>query len=222
MSFMGCIGHIMEAGLEDAFLLNYGPNTVQHMMSGKAFDRALRGHLLLVELVVGDVSSPAGGQLTSSDVVQDLRAMCTAVLQDEVDADQSHLLSSKTVVKVAFDIDELKCKLSAQSRTARLWIQYLWFTQLLKSFITAKRTGNWHLHLSTRADVECLRSCRSPELCEVSQTLCADDEPVTYVSSLALRSFFCVFVPSLFAAHSDDITRHQQVTASRVATVLYA
>ena len=35
------------SALEDMFLLNYGgPNTVRHMLSGKAFDRALRGHLL--------------------------------------------------------------------------------------------------------------------------------------------------------------------------------
>lgn len=47
MSFLGCIGHVMAgSGLEDPFLLNYGPTTVQHMISGKAFDRALRGHFL--------------------------------------------------------------------------------------------------------------------------------------------------------------------------------
>ena len=164
MSFLGCIGHIMAgAGLEDIFLLNYGPNTVQHMMSGKAFDRAVRGHLLLeralmqllLELVLGDVSSPEGGQLSSSEL-QDLHAVCTAVMQAEVDADNSLLLCSDTVVKVSCMVADLKCRLSTQSRTGRLWIQYLSFIQMFKNFIIAERTGNWHLHLSTTADMLCV------------------------------------------------------------------
>jgi len=35
------------SGLEEMFLLNYGPNTVRHMLSEKGFDRALCGHLLV-------------------------------------------------------------------------------------------------------------------------------------------------------------------------------
>ena len=51
--------------LEDIFLLNCGPNTVSHMITGKAFDRAVRGHLLLeraimrvlIELILPDGST---------------------------------------------------------------------------------------------------------------------------------------------------------------------
>ena len=91
-------------------MLNYGPNTVQHMMSGKAFDRAVRGHLLLEhalthllpEFIVpsnSNVTTPLTGQLSLSDI-EDLRSMCAAVVQDGVDLQTSDLLTSDTLAKV--------------------------------------------------------------------------------------------------------------------------
>ena len=41
----------------------------------------------------------------------------------------------------------LKQELSAKSRTAKLWIQYLQFVQNLKTFIRAECTSNWQLYL---------------------------------------------------------------------------
>ena len=48
MSFLASIGHIMTgSGLQRLLELVYAENTVKHIMSGKAYDRAFRGHLLL-------------------------------------------------------------------------------------------------------------------------------------------------------------------------------
>ena len=48
MSFMGGIGTVMKgSGLEELLETLYGENAVQHMMSGKAVSRALRGHFLV-------------------------------------------------------------------------------------------------------------------------------------------------------------------------------
>ena len=35
------------SGLQEMFQLCYGPNTVSHMITGKAYSRAVRGHLLV-------------------------------------------------------------------------------------------------------------------------------------------------------------------------------
>jgi hypothetical protein len=52
MSFIGCIGQLMEGlGLQDLLNLVYATNTVPHMLSGKAISRAIRG-LFLVESAV--------------------------------------------------------------------------------------------------------------------------------------------------------------------------
>lgn len=46
-SFLGCIGYIMEdSGLAEAMSVVYGPNTVQHILKGAAYSKALRAHFL--------------------------------------------------------------------------------------------------------------------------------------------------------------------------------
>ena len=48
MSFLGCIGKIMEdSGLKELLSTVYAPNTVGHMLNGKAIGRAIRGHMLV-------------------------------------------------------------------------------------------------------------------------------------------------------------------------------
>ncbi|KAJ8043143.1 hypothetical protein HOLleu_10106 [Holothuria leucospilota] len=48
MSFLGCIGYIMDnSGLRELLETIYAANTVNHMLTGKAVARALRGHFLV-------------------------------------------------------------------------------------------------------------------------------------------------------------------------------
>ena len=48
MSFLGCIGSIMSgSGIEELLECVYASNTVGHMLSGKAVQRAFRGHLIV-------------------------------------------------------------------------------------------------------------------------------------------------------------------------------
>eukprot|EP00794_Sanderia_malayensis_P017156 gene17156-18878_t len=48
MSFLSSIGHLMAgSGLKELLELIYAPNAVEHMLSGKAVARALRGHLIV-------------------------------------------------------------------------------------------------------------------------------------------------------------------------------
>ncbi|WAR13477.1 hypothetical protein MAR_027657 [Mya arenaria] len=48
MSFLGCIGHLMQnSGLQELIDTVYATNTVTHMLSGKEVSRAVRGHILV-------------------------------------------------------------------------------------------------------------------------------------------------------------------------------
>lgn len=48
ISFLGSIGHLMKGtGLEQLLEVIYAPNTVSHMLNGKAVSRAVRGHILV-------------------------------------------------------------------------------------------------------------------------------------------------------------------------------
>jgi len=63
MSFLGAIGHLMiGSGLKDILCLLYGPNAVDHVLSGKAYDRAIKGHFVvhaaLSSLLLDFITSP--------------------------------------------------------------------------------------------------------------------------------------------------------------------
>jgi len=48
MSFLGSIGYIMEgSGLKEVLSIIYAPNSVEKMLNGHAYARAIRGHTLL-------------------------------------------------------------------------------------------------------------------------------------------------------------------------------
>jgi hypothetical protein len=53
MSFLACIGYLMAGtGLGDLLSTIYARNSVDHMLSGKAYARAVRGHILLQKAIV--------------------------------------------------------------------------------------------------------------------------------------------------------------------------
>ena len=67
-------------------------------------------------------------------------------LCDKIESDFSNILhileQSKEVNLLIQMLTDLKAFLSAKSRTAKYWIQYLHYIQNLKDFIRAERTGN--------------------------------------------------------------------------------
>ena len=46
----------------------------------------------------------------------------------------------------------VKNSLSKFPRTSRLWINYINYLNIVKTFIRSERTGNWHLHRTTVAN----------------------------------------------------------------------
>lgn len=63
---------------------------------------------------------------------------------------------------------DLKCQLSTTSRTARLWIHYLNYINIIKDFIYAGRTANWSLHLSA---VSRMLNLLPPQATSIIQTV---------------------------------------------------
>ena len=59
MSFMGSIGCLMKgSGLLEALSTSYGVNAIEHMMSGKAVSRGLRGHFLAASALQTKLMTP--------------------------------------------------------------------------------------------------------------------------------------------------------------------
>ena len=83
-------------------------------------------------------------ELTKLDV-EELKVVVTSAMHDTNNVD--FMSNSKEIKVLTEHIQYLKDKLSAISRTAKLWIQHLDYIQVLKLFIRAERTGNWSLHI---------------------------------------------------------------------------
>ena len=145
MSFMGGIGFIMKgSGLEELFTEVYASNTVEHMMSGKAYARALRGHMLVSTALVKLMFELRPGCLTgiSKESIQTLH---TYLMEGACNEDQ--LQQQQTARKVNCILDDLLRDLASESDTATLWISYLIQTQVMRLFRFAERTGDFELHL---------------------------------------------------------------------------
>jgi hypothetical protein len=170
MSFMGSIGHLMKgSGISEALGTVYGSNAVEHMLSGKAVSRALRGHFLIssalnskllsailpnnaarIELTLeeGDENERVEDNIEEPEV-QLLETLTTEEvgkleildrkLQEDPINNTKHLEASQELIQLEDRITRYKNDLATQSRTAKFWIQYLHYIDLLKMFIFAER-----------------------------------------------------------------------------------
>ena len=160
------------SGLEEVMGLLFGPNTVEHVLSGKAYDRAIRGHFLIhaalndllfdflrnpndsshAVIAVGLDNEIQMGQLVgsiSTDDMAHLEAIYEQTVIHKVYAGDETALQSDSLLKFCTQLQHLKQCLCRQSRTAHLWILYMMYVDLVKLFLLAERTGNWLIHLQT-------------------------------------------------------------------------
>lgn len=145
MSYMGGIGFIMRgSGLEELFSTVYASNTVEHMMTGKAYSRALRGHMLVSTAMVKMMLEERPGCLTGVSK-EHIRTLHTYLIEGSCTSDQ--MLNNQTAKQISSLLEDLVRDLKSESSTAALWISYIVQTQMMRLFIFAERTGDFDLHL---------------------------------------------------------------------------
>ena len=189
MSFIGSIGHLMKgSGISEALTTVYGPNAVEHMLSGKAISRALRGHFLIASALHAkllsaffpahieriELSTEEEGEKESqeddvsdsevdisiqkgpvfklvdpltTEQVDNLEVIDRKLHEDPINF-EVHLQTSEELIQLEDRLKRYKDYLAIKSRTAKFWLQYIHYIDVLKLFIYAERSGNWALHLS--------------------------------------------------------------------------
>lgn len=165
MSFLGSIGTLMKgSGLNECLQTIYGENAVTHIESGKAISRALRGHFLVQSALYGllldeffcdereekqDDTENTGDQRDvkafSKDEKEEIKILYKKLQKDA--PNEKELEESSALTKVRSLLSEKMERLVDASRTAKLWIQYMEYVNVIKMFIAGERTGNWQLHL---------------------------------------------------------------------------
>ena len=153
MSFLGSIGNMMKgSGLEELFAEVYAENSVVHMFSGKAISRVLRAHILaesaLTTMLINILIEEGYGDIELFEQV------VNQILGDNNDAAKmDEFFQSDLFLSLSTFLSTLKEKLSNQSRTAKLWIAYMNYIQIVKRFTIAERTSNWLLHLEATTEM---------------------------------------------------------------------
>lgn len=143
MSFMGAIGAIMAcSGLKELLTTIYAANSVDKILSGHAYSRAVRAHTLtnlaLAHLIFDEI------QLTDEE-----KADVERMLKDTERSLIIHAKDNETVQTVSIKYKTALEKLEHDVPTSKLWVQYYRMTTLMKQFIQAERMGDWQLHLET-------------------------------------------------------------------------
>ena len=140
MSFLGSIGTLMEgSGLKIALETIYAPVTVGHMMTGKAYARAIRGHFLSTVSVLSIVLDEFWKELSETD-----QKALEVIYDSGATSDyQIHEISQKLLGWY----EDRKKELSSSSRTSALWFHYVEYIFIVQEFIRAERTNNWITHI---------------------------------------------------------------------------
>ena len=61
------------------------------------------------------------------------------------------IINCEIIEKLNCAFEKLMDRLGESSRTAKFWIQYICYIDIVKYFIAAERTGNWQNHLGSTA-----------------------------------------------------------------------
>ncbi|GBM16781.1 hypothetical protein AVEN_9373-1 [Araneus ventricosus] len=143
MSYMGAIGTIMtESCLKELFQSIYALNTVDKLVSGHAYARAVRCHGLAHRVRDQFIMETVSFSEEAKAVIESMFTSIdeTALLK----ADENEIVQIFTT-----KFKEAVQKLERRGPTAKLWVQYFHMTTLIKQFIEAERLGNWDLHITT-------------------------------------------------------------------------
>lgn len=144
MSFMGCIGYIMAAsGIKEIFSLIYAEGSVDKMLDGHSYARAVRAHFILQ-------------QALSILIIEELKnenAEFQGLLADEdifsFDMDIDKIQSNENFEKLHTLFEKKLVEIEKRGKTCQLWVQYFKMVSLLKNILAAERMGDWNSHLQS-------------------------------------------------------------------------
>ena len=141
MDLLGAIGKLMEgSGLREMLTTIYGENVVQHMLSGKAVNKAFRGHLLMEKCLNMLLLNMLEEEDNLTDSITELENIYTKIEKRE-----SNITDIPERCDVEGPLNELKTTLESESRTSRVFLNYMNMIKIAQNLVAADRSGNWNL-----------------------------------------------------------------------------
>lgn len=142
MSFLGCIGEIMGgSGLKDVLCLIYAEGSVDKILNGHAYARAVRAHIILQQAL----------SLLIFEELKNDSVEFKKLIENEdnftCDMNIDEIQSNEAFKRLNELFENYLKKIEKRGNTAKLWTQYFRMVSLSKQFLAAERMGDWKLHL---------------------------------------------------------------------------
>ena len=165
MSIFSGIGYLYgDAGLKQLLCeLNvYAAGSVERMLSGNDFDRALRGLKLVDEVLTSRFILQFKSWCTQRDKIlpgldeqlQSLEEMMPNTAESEILEYKLSELIAIINVQITPLLDEFRTEGRQMSATFRFWDDFLWnVMRPLKMFVHASRVGKWCVYQSSKASL---------------------------------------------------------------------
>ena len=144
MSFLGAIGHIMQcSGLKQILSLVYPENTVSHMLSGKAFYRAIRGYFLVDAAL--NILIIKNYLFKDEATASNFLTIFNETLEKK---DETRAINDEKMLNICkmFKLEKMKLK---DHPTGELWIQFMDLVDHIRTSLRAQRTGNFQLYMKS-------------------------------------------------------------------------
>ena len=110
MNLLGAIGTLMDRnGLKDILETIYAENAVVHMLSGKAVQRSLRGHLLVSQCLTKQIADRVfEGEPGFKNLIQQLETQYTRPVAGEIDLET--LVKSDCIEVIVKGLASKRCE----------------------------------------------------------------------------------------------------------------
>ncbi|GBL72771.1 hypothetical protein AVEN_127991-1 [Araneus ventricosus] len=114
------------------------------MISGHAYSKALRAHLLTFVVLYGKLLENSLQELN-----EETKCIIRYAIHELIATNKTSIedLKGNIHIKQLLDIVEEAAENGNFSRTAQLWLQYIEQVKFILLYIQADRVGDWELHL---------------------------------------------------------------------------
>lgn len=165
MSYLGSIGQIMAgSGLAELWEQVYAKGSIVHMLTGHAFSRALRAHIITSSALIG-VLMGSPGTLDNIDKDQ-LENLYRSLLNQEQKA--NNVAEEECLKHLSQIISQVLDQAALESRTGKLWVQYIRQVFLMQHFIRVERTVGQSSPTMCKGNDSAFPCSRSSPLCKIS------------------------------------------------------
>ncbi|GBO24555.1 hypothetical protein AVEN_40581-1 [Araneus ventricosus] len=143
-SLFGAIGYIMQvSGIKEVLSLIYAPNSLDKMLTGHAYARAVRSHTLL-HLTLATIISK---ELVVDAVYANLQNTIVDVKNNPISYNDIENCDENTEA-LLYECNKKLKQYEGLGSTGKLWIQYFHMLSFTKEFIRAERMGDWQAHMN--------------------------------------------------------------------------